>query len=82
MQDKEPAESLANTGEKPFERKVFIIDSIDTPLPPEAKNVQSIPNKSEPQQIPNANLNDPLVITKMPHSDRKSSEKPNGIRQG
>jgi hypothetical protein len=34
-------------------------------LPPTAKNVQTMPNKREPQPLPNAELDKPIVITKM-----------------
>jgi hypothetical protein len=54
-----------------LKRKIIILDSVNAPLPPEAKNVQSIPSKNEPQQIPNANLNEPIVITKMPQFKEK-----------
>jgi hypothetical protein len=47
-------------------RQVIIRDSVDEPLPPTAKNVQTMPNKSEPQPLPNAELDKPIVITKMP----------------
>ncbi|MBH0162076.1 hypothetical protein [Fictibacillus sp. 26RED30] len=47
-------------------RQVIIRDSVDEPLPPTAKNVQTMPNKHEPQPLPNAELNKPIVITKMP----------------
>ncbi|WP_205520145.1 hypothetical protein [Virgibacillus doumboii] len=57
-----------------LEREVIIMDSVDDPLPPEAKNVQSMPSKNEPQQIPNANLNDPIVITKMPVSETEKGQ--------
>jgi hypothetical protein len=53
-----------------YKQKVIIMDNVNDPLPPEAKKVQSMPNKSEPQQLPNANLNDPIVITKMPYSEK------------
>lgn len=51
-----------------IEQKVIITDSVDVPLPPEAKNVDSMPRKSDPQNIPNVNLRAPIVITKMPYS--------------
>jgi hypothetical protein len=44
----------------------IILDSVDEPLPPNAENVQSMPNKSESQPLPNAELDKPIVITKMP----------------
>ncbi|MRG85996.1 outer membrane protein assembly factor BamD [Salinibacillus xinjiangensis] len=72
-QDKAQTEgkSLAVKGQ--YEQKIIIMDSVDESLPPEAKNVQSMPSKSEPQQIPNVNLDDPIVITKMHYSE---TEKP------
>jgi len=48
------------------QRQVIIRDSVDEPLPPTAKNVQTMPNKREPQPLPNAELDKPIVITKMP----------------
>lgn len=54
-----------------FEQKVIIRNSVNDPLPPEVKNIQAMPTQKEPQQIPNANLNSPIVITKMPYSEKK-----------
>ncbi|WP_156774232.1 hypothetical protein [Fictibacillus arsenicus] len=48
------------------QREVIIRDSVDEPLPPTVKNVQTMPNKREPQPLPNAELDKPIVITKMP----------------
>lgn len=42
------------------------MDSIEDLLPPEAKNIDSTPQKKEVQQIPSATLSDPIVIIKMP----------------
>ncbi|HLS09120.1 hypothetical protein [Lentibacillus sp.] len=57
-----------------FQEWEFIIrNSVDEPLPPEARDIEAMPEKFEAQQIPNANLNDPIVITKMPYS---KDEKP------
>jgi len=55
------------------EREFIIRDSVDEPLPPEARDIEAMPEKFEVQQIPNANLHDPIVITKMPHGE---DEKP------
>ncbi|WP_067728726.1 outer membrane protein assembly factor BamD [Oceanobacillus damuensis] len=73
-QDKEQIEgkSVAKNGQ--YEQKVIIMDSVDEPLPPEAKNVQSMPSESEPQQIPNVNLSDPIIITKMPYSENSKPQ--------
>jgi type IV secretory pathway VirB10-like protein len=59
------------TVKKDNEQKVIIMNSVNDPLPPEARNVDSMPSKKEPQQIPNVNLNDPIVITKMPYSEKE-----------
>ena len=72
---KEPIKSTLYTDNEQYKRKVIIMDSVDELLPPEAKNIQSMPSKSEPQPIPNVNLNDPLVITKMPYVNKKILEK-------
>lgn len=53
------------------EQKIIIMDSVDAPLPPEARNIQSMPSISEPQQIPNVNVSDPIIITKMPYSENE-----------
>lgn len=53
------------------EQKFIIMDSVNTPIPPEVKNVQSMPSSSEPQQIPNVNLDKPIIITKMPYSENQ-----------
>ncbi len=66
---KEQFRGSSYIGKKQFKRKVIIMESVGDPLPSEAKNIKSMPNKSEPQQIPNVNLNNPLIITKMPHSN-------------
>ncbi|WP_156291872.1 hypothetical protein [Oceanobacillus salinisoli] len=67
--DKEQMEEKSATENGQYEQKVIIMDSVDEPLPPEAKSVQSMPSKSEPQQLPNVNLSDPIIITKMPFSE-------------
>jgi hypothetical protein len=48
------------------QREFIILDSVEEPLPPNAKNVQSMPEKREPQPLPNAEHDKPIVITKMP----------------
>lgn len=69
IQDTETSGNHSSKKEEHSEQKVVIMDSIEAPLPPEAENIQSMPRKSEPQQLPNANLDDPMVITKMPYSE-------------
>ncbi|WP_052158709.1 hypothetical protein [Halobacillus sp. BBL2006] len=73
--DKEKSEkkTVANNNQTE-QQKIIILDSVDAPLPPEAKNVQSMPGKSEPQQLPNADLSKPIVITKMPAIDNKTPD--------
>jgi hypothetical protein len=69
--DNEQMEKKLTVKREQFEQKVIIRDSVNDPLPPEAKNIQTMPTQKEPQQIPNANLNNPIVITKMPYSEKK-----------
>jgi hypothetical protein len=71
VQDNEQMEKKSTVKRERFEQKFIIRDSVNDPLPPEAKNIQAMPAQKEPQQIPNANLNSPIVITKMPHSEKK-----------
>jgi len=52
-------------------RKFIILDSVTAPLPPEAKAIKSMPSSLAPQQLPNANWKDPIVITKMPLRKQK-----------
>ncbi|MBB2479325.1 hypothetical protein H5P36_03910 [Bacillus sp. APMAM] len=66
--------SKRNDPRKPInisKRKFIILDSVNAPLPPEIKAIKSMPSTLEPQQIPNANWKDPIVITKMPLKNRK-----------
>jgi hypothetical protein len=69
-QDNDQPKKKSIVSSEGYKQKVIIMDNVNDPLPPEAKIVQSMPNKSEPQQLPNANLNDPIVITKMPYSEK------------
>jgi hypothetical protein len=71
IQDDEQMEKKSTVKRERFEQKVIIRDSVNDPLPLEAKNIQVMPTQKEPQQIPNANLNTPIVITKMPYSEKK-----------
>ncbi|MCK7605326.1 MULTISPECIES: hypothetical protein [Geobacillus] len=54
---------------EPFRQRVIIRDSVDDPLPPEVKKAGAMEEKNEPQLLPNVNLDDPIVITKMPQID-------------
>lgn len=65
INEKNPNTSFA--GIEQFKRKIIVRDSVYDPLPPEVKNLQSIPGECGPQQIPNADLTVPFVITKMPY---------------
>jgi hypothetical protein len=56
----------------------ILLDSVYDPLPPEAKSIQYMQGNLGPQQIPNANLNDPIIITRMPFSE--STNAPNDGR--
>ncbi|CAH2716953.1 hypothetical protein BACCIP111895_04141 [Neobacillus rhizosphaerae] len=56
------------------QQKIIIMDNVNDPLPPEAKSVESMPNSSGPQQIPKANPNKPIVITKMPYSKKSKAK--------
>jgi hypothetical protein len=71
VQDHEQMEKKSTVKREQLEQKFIIRDSVNDPLPPEAKNIQTMPTQKEPQQIPNANLNTPIVITKMPYSEKK-----------
>jgi hypothetical protein len=71
VQDNEQMEKKSTVKREQFKQKVIIRGSVNDPLPPEAKNIQAMPTQKEPQQIPNANLNNPIVITKMPYSEKK-----------
>lgn len=53
------------------EREFIVRDSVDEPLPPEAQDIEAMPERFESQQIPNANLHDPIVITKMPYGEKE-----------
>lgn len=55
-----------NIQEDIYEQKVIVLDSVEDPLPEEAKDLNYMENTSEPQHLPNVNLSDPVVITKMP----------------
>ena len=72
VQDNEQMEKTSTVKRERFEQKVIIRDSVNDPLPPKAKNIQAMPTQKEPQQIPNANLNNPIVITKMPYSEKNA----------
>jgi hypothetical protein len=70
VQHYEQTEKKSIVSSEGYKQKVIIMDNVNDPLPPEARNIQYMPNKSTPQQIPNANLKDPIVITKMPYSEK------------
>ncbi|UOQ92185.1 hypothetical protein MUO14_17050 [Halobacillus shinanisalinarum] len=73
-QGKEQTEEKTFVDKKQIEQKIIIADSVDDPLPPEAKNVQTMPGKNEPQQLPNVDLSKPIVITEMPTIEDKISD--------
>jgi len=50
-----------------FRQHVIIRDSVDQPLSPHVKQAGAMETTSEPQLLPNVDLNHPIVITKMPH---------------
>lgn len=55
------------------QQKFIIIDSVNEPPPPEAENVEYMPSDiGGPQVIPNAKFSDPILITKMPYTDKKN----------
>ena len=66
-------EVAQETKSKQYQQKIIIMDSVYDPLPPEAKNIEYMPNCLGPQQIPNTNLKDPIVITRMPYADKKTT---------
>lgn len=50
-----------------YKQKVIIRDSVYSPLPDEAEGVQYMPSGvGGPQNIPNFDLDDPIIISKMP----------------
>jgi len=51
-------------------QEIIIQDFIGQSLPPNAVGVKYMPDSTEPQKIPNVNLQDPIVITKMPYKER------------
>ena len=73
MKEAKETEEVQVTVAKSTEHKqeFIIMDSVDEPLPPEAKHIDHMPQKKEAQQIPNAKLSDPIVITKMPIPDKE-----------
>ncbi|EHQ91050.1 hypothetical protein [Desulfosporosinus youngiae] len=64
---KEKQESTLFTGNDQLKRKIIIRDSVYDPLPSEAINILSLPDNNELQQLPNVDLNTPIIITKMPY---------------
>ncbi|MBS4199576.1 hypothetical protein KHA93_07905 [Bacillus sp. FJAT-49732] len=66
-------EVAQETKSKQYKQKIIIMDSVYIPLPPEAKNIEYMPNGLKPQQIPNTHLKDPIVITRMPYADKKTT---------
>ncbi|RWZ54579.1 hypothetical protein EQV77_13080 [Halobacillus fulvus] len=70
-QKQEQAQKKALQDNEQIQQKIIIMDSVEEPLPPEAENVQTMPGKAEPQQLPNADISKPIVITKMPTTENK-----------
>jgi len=64
---KEKHKSILFAGNDQLKRKIIIRDSIYDPLPSDAINILSLPDNSGLQQLPNVDLNTPIVITKMPY---------------
>ncbi|WP_066070327.1 hypothetical protein [Neobacillus soli] len=62
------------TKSEQYKQKIIIMNSVNDPLQPEAKNVEYMPSGLGPQQIPNALLDNPIIITRMPYSDKKNSD--------
>ncbi|MFC0298857.1 hypothetical protein [Geobacillus jurassicus] len=50
-----------------FHQHIIIRNSVDEPLSPSVKQAGAMKQNSEPQQLPNVNVADPIVITKMPY---------------
>ncbi|MGJ3205793.1 hypothetical protein [Geobacillus thermoleovorans] len=50
-----------------FRQRIIIRDSVDQPLSPHVKQAGAMETTSEPQLLPNVDLNHSIVITKMPH---------------
>jgi hypothetical protein len=59
-----------STGDQ--QRRFIIRDSVHDPLPPEAEAVQYFSGDPEPQPIPKAKTEDPIVLTRMPHLEREN----------
>ncbi|WP_070121214.1 hypothetical protein [Bacillus marinisedimentorum] len=71
-QEEKQTQSSTEIGKRQFGQKVIIMDSVNDPLPPEAENIYTMPGKNDPQQLPNVDLSDPIVITKMPYSEKNA----------
>ncbi|ETI70793.1 hypothetical protein [Neobacillus vireti] len=54
------------------QQKIIIRNNVNDPLPPEAQDIDAMPNNSGPQLIPKADPNKPIVITKMPYSNKNN----------
>ncbi|WML29342.1 hypothetical protein RCG24_15395 [Neobacillus sp. OS1-32] len=67
-------EIVKNTKEDHYKQKIIIMGSVNDPLPQEAKNVEYMPSNLEPQQIPNFNLKEPIIMTRMPYYEKKNSD--------
>ncbi|KJE26780.1 hypothetical protein LG52_2743 [Geobacillus kaustophilus] len=50
-----------------FRQPIIIRDSVGEPLSPHVKQAGAMETTSEPQLLPNVDLELPIVITKMPH---------------
>ncbi|AGT30850.1 hypothetical protein M493_02585 [Geobacillus genomosp. 3] len=53
-----------------FRQRIIIRDSVDQPLSPHVKQAGAMETTSEPQLLPNVDLDRPIVITKMPHIEK------------
>lgn len=52
------------------QQKIIIRNNVNDPLPPEAQDIDAMPKTRGPQLIPKADPNKPIVITKMPYSNK------------
>ncbi|AGE21023.1 MULTISPECIES: hypothetical protein [Geobacillus] len=53
-----------------FHQRIIIRDSVGEPLSPHVKQAGAMETTSEPQLLPNVDLNHSIVITKMPHIEK------------
>ncbi|KDE50272.1 MULTISPECIES: hypothetical protein [Geobacillus] len=65
----EPDKTREPKASTSFHQHIIIRNSADEPLLPSVKQAGAMETNREPQPLPNVDLGDPVVITKMPHVD-------------